>query len=399
VRHAISKAEAGGTRCAALARMRLTAAPSGARWFVVTVLSVGGLFTTACGEAHSGDPNGSAGAAARGGGPGRGPEAGIQPEAGRGRGGAGGGLMSVPNAGAGGGVAGRTSAAGRGGAGVSGIPEPTATMFEIRNEGEAALLLGSNCGASWLGLTDGAKQLGIGSSCACACDDLSACRCPAICVNTQELLVPGTSASRTWEGVAFDFSGDPSCYERHVPQPGDSLTARGCWNTAESGETEGCSAVDFVYGEDSVVTIPAKGEAPASSLTRLVLTNTTSGPIEVVTDSCGLQGWFALDMGPEIALSTFCPCECSSELKPNQCPTCGGCTEDVIQTLSPGEDVSFEWDGRFDYRYGSGCTQRYGMPAGTQVKGKFCWRKPAESAQTCVTGPFPLGRVTTMTTF
>lgn len=316
-----------------------------------------------CGESHSGKPGGSAGAAAESGG--------------------------------------RAGAAGRAGAGGMSASKPTETTFVVRNDGKDALMLGSSCGAVWPSLFEQDNELGLVNSCSCSCADTSVCGCPAICLNTQELVVPGKSVSKTWEGVALDYSTDRnrSCFVERVPARGAKLKAKACWNYGDQGKAEKCSEESFAYGTDTTVTITAKPQASASILTKVGLVNTTDAPIYVVKERCGTQGLFDLDMGEEISVNAFCPCSCDAELKPTSCPTCGGCPEDVFEALAPGEMLVFEWDSGFYYQYESGCAGRYTMPPRSQVKLEQCWSKSPTTAQTCQSSYVVIGQETVLSAF
>jgi hypothetical protein len=277
-----------------------------------------------------------------------------------------------------------------GGAGQISMGEPIETTFVIRNDGEAALLLGSNCGDNWLTLSEQGQPVAHDSTCSCECGAVSnACQCGFICRYTEEVIVPGKSATRTWDGNALDFPANDTCYVKRVPESGSQFEARGCWNVYD--DKESCSAVPFAYGSDTSVAISAKADPPAATLSRIMLTNATEGPIQVVKAHCGLPGWFELDMGMQLSIHDTCACPCEDGFKPGACPTCGACAEDEIETLAPGESIWSDWDGQFSYQYESGCSKRYAMPKDTNVMVRLCWTKSGETAPTCRTPPFRLG--------
>lgn len=358
------------------------------------VLLLGGMVVGACGTAHSGTPNdGSAGAAgdrshgpaagragaaaASGGGSQAGTASRADDDAASGTGGTqagGGGRASV---------AGEASAAGRGG-----DESPTETTFVVRNDGEDALMLGSTCGALWPSLFEGDNQLGLVDSCSCPCEDTSVCGCPAICLNTQELVVPGKSVSKTWAGTALDYSKDQtrSCYVKRVPASGTKLEARACWNYGNRGMPETCSAEWFAYGRDTKVAISAKPALASSKPTTVGIKNASVAPIYVVKSRCGAQDWFRLDMGKEISVNTFCSCDCDENFKRTSCPVCGQCAPDVIETIAPGAMITFEWDNRFWYNYDSGCSNQYNMPAESQLTVQLCWSREADHGDSICQG-------------
>lgn len=317
------------------------------------MLLLGGMLIDACGTSHSD------------------PEKNSPSDAAGHDSGAGGGSSAAGRAGG----ASESSAAGRGA--KEQPTKRTKTKFIVRNDGEDALMLGSNCGAVWPILFEGDNQLGLVNSCSCPCEDRSVCGCPAVCLNTQELVVPGKSVSRTWDGTALDYSSDMtrSCYVERVPPTGTKLEVRACWNYGQSGMPEACSAEWFAYGRDTEVTLSAKPSTADAKTTTVGLTNASAATIYVVKNHCGLQDWFRLDMGQEITVNTFCSCGCDASFHITQCPSCGQCGEDMFEAIAPGATIQFEWDGRFSYSYEGGCTKQYNMPGGSQVKVQLCWSK------------------------
>lgn len=270
-----------------------------------------------------------------------------------------------------------------GSAGQIAFHEPTATKFVIRNDGDAALLLGSNCWGKWLDVSALGESFSIDEPCSCECGGTASidCMCGFICRYTEKVLVPGESVTHSWDGHALDVTDPPTCHTKRVPEPGSELAARGCWNVYENQNL--CDSVAFTYGSDTEVTLSAKATAPAPTRSRATLTNGTETPIQVVKERCGAPGWFELDMGEEFSLPGPCTCPCDDEFKASACPSCGACTNDVLQTLQPGASISFDWDGEFVHRYASGCSQRYAFPTGMQIVSKFCWTKPGDSEPTC----------------
>jgi hypothetical protein len=355
-------------------------------------LLLGGMLTGACGTAHSGTPNdGSAGAAGDGShGPGAG-RAGNAAASGTGgtRAGTAGRAGDAAGSGTGGakagsggsaGVAGESSAAGRGG-----DASPTETTFVVRNDGEDALMLGSTCGALWPSLFEGDNQLGLVNTCSCPCADQSVCGCPAVCLNTQELVVPGKSVSKTWAGTTLDYSTNMarSCYVERVPASGTKLEARACWNYGTRGMAETCSTEWFAYGRDTTVTISAKPALASSKPTTVGIKNASADPIYVVKNRCGAQDWFRLDMGKEISVNTFCGCGCDENFKATTCPVCGQCAPDEFEKVAPGATVTFEWDNRFRYHYDSGCSKQYNMPAESRLNVQLCWSRTPDGDTVC----------------
>jgi hypothetical protein len=349
----------------------------------MSALLLSGMLSAACGTSHSdpakssrGDAAGhdshvpvAAGDAARSGKGGTG-------EGGAGRAGVGGGSNAAGRAA----TAGESSSAGR-----SANEEPIATKFVVRNDGDDALMLGSNCGVVWPALFEGDNQLGLVNSCSCPCEDRSVCGCPAVCLNTQELVVPGKSVTRTWDGTALDYSTDMtrSCFVERVPPTGTKLEVRACWNYGETGMPQACSAEWFAYGRDTEVTLSAKPAAATGKTTTVGLTNASGDTIYVVKERCGSQDWFRLDMGKEISVNTFCPCSCDASFHATSCPACGACAPDVFEAVAPGATIQFEWDSRFWYRYDSLCAKPYNMPRGSQVKVQLCWSKTPGGEPIC----------------
>ena len=296
-----------------------------------------------------------------------------------------------------GGAAGNAAVSGKGGAGSGGVSgansssgrgdAPIKTKFVVRNDGEDALMLGSKCGAIWPLLYAGDNQLGLVNTCSCPCSDRDACGCPGVCLDTQELVVPGKSVEKNWDGTALDYSTDMtrSCFVERVPATGSALEVRACWNYGDRGMSDTCSSESFAYGTETEVTISAKPEAAAKSVkpTTVGIRNAGSTPIYVIKDRCGAQDWFRLNMGPEISVNTFCACDCDENFHAMNCPACGQCAADQYERIAPGATLQLEWDSKFWYRYESGCSNRYNMPLESQLKVKLCWSQTAGGDDIC----------------
>jgi hypothetical protein len=299
------------------------------------------------------------------------------------------------------GSSGSGASAGVGAAGAGGDgPEPVPTTIALENTGTEPLIVGSQCGGTFLTLSHEGEELAFDRSCSCPCDDHDACGCPAFCPNTQELVVPGERASREWDGLFAHFD-DPACYELRSLARGDTVTAAGCWTGGAEGAARSCETVDFAYGDEREVTIPAEHHTAARTPMLVVLDNQTGGPIQIVTDECGSQAWVELSLPNDrgASLSEFCPCSCNAdfELEPVGCPVCGGCAEPVAETVPAGGTHVFEWDGMFWNRYPSGCANRYAMPAGYGVSAEVCFTRRGETARTCQPFFFVLGELDQVT--
>lgn len=295
--------------------------------------------------------------------------------------------------------AGADAGAGSSGTGAhagTGGPEPVPTTIALENEGTAPLIVGTLCGGTFLTLAHDGEDLVFDRSCGCSCDAPDACGCPPVCSNTQELVVPGERASIEWDGLYARFD-EPACYELSGLSAGDVVTAAGCWTGGAEGAARGCETVDFTYDEQREVTIPAEHHTAARTPARIVLENQTGGPIQIVTDECGQQAWFALALKEHegASLGEFCPCGCNAdfELEPAGCPVCGGCAEPVVETVAAGGRHGFEWDGMFWNRYPSGCANRYPMPASYLVNAEACFTRQGESTRTCQPFFFVLGEL------
>lgn len=264
------------------------------------------------------------------------------------------------------------------------------TTITLANAGSAPFVVGNLCNGSFLSLEHDGERLQFDRSCACSCDDQSACGCPPSCAYTQQLIVPGDHASLEWDGLYARFA-KPSCYVLAGLQRGDVVTANACWNESPGGEPFACADADFAYGVEREVTIRVEHHSAARTPVRIVLENQSTGPIEIVTDVCGAQDWFrlALDGKEGASLSAFCPCVCIGDFGPASCPVCGGCDETVVETVAPGATHAFEWSGMFWYAYPSGCSQQYAMPVGFQVSAEICFVR--SGARTCQPLRFVLG--------
>jgi hypothetical protein len=276
---------------------------------------------------------------------------------------------------------GGTSYAGHDAGRDAGEPLPVPTTITLENAGSAPIVIGDQCGGSFLSLKHGEQALAYDRSCACACEAGMVCGCPAICRITEQLVVPGKDASIDWDGLWLRYD-DPSCYELAGLRHGDEVTAKACYHLGAGIET--CDETTFAYGAERNVKITAQPHSAARSPASIVLENRTGGPIRIITNHCGTQSWFQLALPDERAsLSVFCPCSCTAEHGLGICPTCGECADDELETVANGAEHSFEWDGMFWYEYESGCTERYAMPAGYMVQARVCFLRAGESAPTC----------------
>jgi hypothetical protein len=267
------------------------------------------------------------------------------------------------------------------------------TTFVLENQGVAPILVGNQCGGLWLSLSRGDESLLVDRSCECDCRMPDFCGCPAICRITEQLLVPGQRTEEGWDGVAAAIAPGKSCYTASVPPTGKTLGAEACWNVDDQSGARNCVSETFLYGIDTEVTLAAKPAAIDPVTTAIELKNETGGPIEIVVNRCGSQGWFNIARGAEpLSTSTFCPCACDDEFELSECPACGACAPDVIQTLEPGETQALTWDGKFWYTYPSSCQRRYDMPPIVMVEAKACWSAQGESAQRCATANFTHGQ-------
>jgi len=280
-----------------------------------------------------------------------------------------------------------------GGARDAGKPSAVPTTITLDNTGSAPFVVGNQCGGTFLTLSHAGENLAYDLSCSRECGtDVGGC--PAICLFTQQLVVPGKSASMQWDGRYGRFD-DSGCYELAGLQRGDVVTAQACWNETPNGPPPQCQTTDFLYDQQREVTIRAEHHSAARTPVSIVLENRTGGPIELVTDSCGAQQWFALALKdePGASLSTFCPCSCNADfaIDPGSCPGCGACADPVLQTLDDGALLTLQWDGMFWFAYDSGCSEQYAMPAGFMVNAQVCFKRPGATTRTCQPTSFTLG--------
>jgi hypothetical protein len=237
--------------------------------------------------------------------------------------------------------------------GIDKSVHPAATSFVVNNVGDSPLLLGSTCGARWLSLSDGDRELRYDTMCLCPCGG-PACACPDGCVDTQQLLMPGLTSEQRWDGIARAVQ--PSeCYDEYVPAIGTELAARACWNGVPGMVDPTCSSSTFAYGSSRSVELQVSAMAAGPHDLSLTLTNATEGPIEIATDSCGSQGWFSLTMGERFTATWGCPCTCTTDHQRDFCPSCGACGASKTKVLAPGESTTLHWDGQFFYKYESDC--------------------------------------------
>ena len=271
-------------------------------------------------------------------------------------------------------------------------------IFTVDNPGDVPVVLGNNCGGRWLSLERAGESLEWDRSCKCQCGS-DACGCPAVCEFTQRLLVPGDSAAQAWDGVELR-SGGPGCYEPVVPRASEVLNAVACWNQPASGQTKGtCQSQAFTYGESDAVTVHAKPTSFTGVSTTIDLENQSGAPIEVLAESCGVQGWFRLKVADNIVLDEFCPCGCDADrdFRPGHCPVCGGCTEPVYKTIPVGGKISYTWDGKFWFKR-AGCSSRYDMPPSMELAAEACWRKPGVGPEICAPLRFKPGQTSARAT-
>lgn len=272
-------------------------------------------------------------------------------------------------------------------AGFGGAARPVDFVF--RNAGEDPVVLGSICGGSWLGLSVRDEPLRIDSYCSCSCADFdrsqgSCAGCPAICLWTQELVVPGGQSVQPWDGVALDFATRPECYTREAPALGTKIDVQGCYDQSASNGESTCTSTSFTYDDVTEVAVVAQPPIKTAVPTQITIENQTGGAIEIIVDRCGNESWFQLDdADPAITAHSFCACGCDEAFNPAACPSCGACAEDVVKTLPQGGAHTLTWDGQFWYAYPSGCSARYRMPREYQVRAKACYTKAGESTETC----------------
>jgi hypothetical protein len=271
---------------------------------------------------------------------------------------------------------------------------PVPTTITVENDGSAPIVLGNLCGGRFLGLSHEGDELAYDRSCANECgSDVGGC--PAICLFTQELLVPGEEASFDWDGLFASFEGHPECYELSSLPSGDEVSATACWNETPEGELVDCTSVGFAYDEERDVTISVKHDSEARIPTKISFKNLTGGPIGIGITSCGQQDWFQLalplDEGRSVSLTSSCPCSCDADFEVTVCPDCETCSVPTIETVPAGETRSFEWDGMFWYNYPSGCSAQYAMPASFLVPGEICFTRQSTGVRSCQPVSFVLG--------
>lgn len=342
---------------------------------LVSAISIG------CGTSHTG-PGPTAGAGSAGTG-----AAGNAGVGSAGSGASGSGVSGV--SGGWSGVSGGVSGSGAGtGAGGTGAPGGAPLDVLLQNRGQSPVLLGGNCGQAWPSFSRNGEVIATDSLCGCSCSEYQgACGCLAFCPITAELLFPGEDTSYRWDGYERATTS-LGCYELEGFERGDMLTASACFDLYFEGDQSfiECAETDFAYGVDNEAIITIEPEAKQPIATPLTLTNMSSKPITIITDSCGSQAVFELKGTAEqnMSMNAFCPCSCAEDWKTSICPACGACADDVTQTLAPGESYTTTWDGNFFYHYDSGCSQRYAMPRGFPVEMNVCYTKEGESQSTCM---------------
>lgn len=274
-------------------------------------------------------------------------------------------------------------------------PKPAPTTITLANAGSAPIVIGDQCGGSFLSLEHDGQALPYDRSCGCECGSGSACGCPASCRITEELLVPGEERAIEWDGLWMSYGDDPSCYELAGLSKDDEVTAQACFHVGTLQGEPACERESFAYDTERDVVIDVMPHSAARTEQTLVLENQTGGPVEIVTDHCGAQQWVDLKLpGGHASLASGCPCPCNADWTRGDCPACGGCNEDVLQTVENDASSPFTWDGMFFHTYESGCSERYAMPAGYLVQAEVCFLKAGASAKTCQPVSFEHGQGT-----
>jgi hypothetical protein len=288
-------------------------------------------------------------------------------------------------------AAGRDAAgSGRSDSAGSASEPPSATSFVLENAGtQPVCYVKDSCNDEWLQLrTEQAQEITYTRNCYCPCSTPEACHCDTGCPRPATgLLMPGETSTIHWDGVAL-VRTQASCYDAFVPKRGAQLLATACWNR----DSEQCASQPFQYATDSTVTVQAVTNESVQANWEIYLWNDTGGPIEIVTEHCGRQGWFELDEGARISASASCLCTCGADVAPGTCPACGSCGADVVQTLEPGGMTLLSWNGKFWYAGTNGCAIQYDMPPTFRMlHAKICWQKPGTGAVSCIPISFQNG--------
>jgi hypothetical protein len=273
-------------------------------------------------------------------------------------------------------------------------PEPVPTTLTLVNAGSAPMVIGDQCGGHFLSLTHDGDALPYNRSWFCSCDAPDVCSSPVRCLSTEKLLVPGQQSTLEWDGLWMRYD-EPSCYELAGLERDDTVTAEACGHVGTVDEPSFCTRADFAYDTDRNVTIEAMPISAARKEITVVLDNQSGAAIDIVTDRCGAQDWFHLALpSGDASLAQFCPCECDADFKPTDCPVCGGCAEDVTQSVASGSSATLTWDGMFWHSYESGCAMRYAMPTGYTVQAEVCFKKANATLPTCQPVMFVHGQQT-----
>jgi hypothetical protein len=273
-----------------------------------------------------------------------------------------------------------------------GTLEPVATTISLSNVGSVPIVIGDQCGGSFLHLSHDGQDLPYDRSCACSCATPGVCGCPPVCRVTEELLVPGQKIAVQWDGLFIRYD-DPSCYELAGLHKDDAVTAQACWHQGPPNTPPICATTDFAYDTQRDVVVEVQAISAARTEAKIVLENRTGGPLRIVTDRCGSQQWFNLALpSGDASLATFCPCSCDAKFGRDVCPSCGGCAEDVLETVANGSTHSITWDGLFWHTYPSGCSAKYPMPGGYTVHAEVCFVKANASTPTCEPVSFVLSQ-------
>jgi hypothetical protein len=269
----------------------------------------------------------------------------------------------------------------------SGTSPAQPTTFVLENAGAQPVVLGSNCGGSWLRIERAGREIEFDRACRCSCRDKESTQgcasCPAVCTSTQKQLAPGLNERLAWDGIQLDSSQGQGCYVEAAFPSGTELTATACWNLdAQTGKGT-CISKRFVYGVDREVVLSAEPVAAEPSSIAFTLENRTGAAIDL-TDYCGgVSTWFNIGApGVKTSTGSFCPCTCVDQYRQSSCPTCGGCVEDVVHSVAPGATHTSVWNGRLVYTYPSGCAGHYAAPVGSPLTVEFCWRLSGSDAGT-----------------
>ncbi|HKU41149.1 MAG TPA: hypothetical protein VJR89_23465 [Polyangiales bacterium] len=249
------------------------------------------------------------------------------------------------------------------------------TSIVVENIGAEAIVLHPDCGAVWVEIRRGDEALDVTWYCKTMCDPPRHGGCPAICLTTDKLLVPGARKTFEWDGTFFQQQG--TCHASEVPEQSTELTATVCWDALLpwSAAPE-CASASFEYGVATEVVVRAQREPVQPRTTTLQLTNRRDTPIEIIAEHCSSQGVFSTDVGTTSSLAPGCICSCNDAAPDGQCslPACGTCAPDVVKVLQPGQAFEYEWDQHVWHRPVSTCSSEYALSPEDAVAMRACWR-------------------------